>query len=158
MTTVDWNSIKRMYSRETDPLNKLLLGLYTKFPPRKVTDYAKMVVAVTKMEANDASNNYYIIADRAFIFNVYKGSKTYGSQYWIINGHLANLIDKYIQTEGMKTGDKLIGLDQRALAWKVRRLTGKSIMCMRRLFLDTVKGVGHRDKSKILALMGANRL
>ena len=78
--------------------------VYSWFPPRRC-DYVYMYY--DKEYDNKDKNFYY---DGYFVFNKYKTCKKYGQQIIKLGDDLCDYINKYIEHNGIKMGDKLIKL------------------------------------------------
>lgn len=117
----DKNKVITDYSEDTiikninqldNLLEKVIYGLYTLLPPRRL-EYIN-VFLTTKSAKIDNNKNYIILTKRFpshFIFNNYKTSKTYGSQNIIIPPELGKIIYNYIKFYKLKSGDKFIDLN-----------------------------------------------
>ncbi len=118
VTDEDKQKIITDYSQDTiinnmdllsEDLEKVIYGLYTLLPPRRL-EYIN-VFLTTKSAKIDNNKNYIILTKRFpshFIFNNYKTSKTYGSQNIIIPPELGKIIYNYIKFYKLKSGDKFI--------------------------------------------------
>lgn len=80
--------------KDKDWQNACLLGCYTYIPPRRVGDYAGMLVVKTIAQTKDINFNYCLLRKTKpiFIFNRYKTDKTYGQQTADIPETLATVI------------------------------------------------------------------
>ena len=91
----------------------LLLALYLFFPPRRL-EYCEMVIKDHKPKELDMNLNYYINKRNGyFIFNNYKTSKKYKTQYFEVPSDLDMVIKQYIYYEGKEDDDYLIGVKGR---------------------------------------------
>jgi hypothetical protein len=96
--------------------DKLLYGLYTLTPSRRL-DYRTMIITnetdISKLnELNYLVLNKEGMKNKKFVFNDYKTSKTYGKQVFTIPTELDNIIDTYLKTKGLSSGDKFIPLNR----------------------------------------------
>jgi len=74
----------------------LVLGLYTKIPPRRNVDYIDMLI-VRKNTPQDATNNFLDVASKRFIFNKYKTAGSYKTQVIDIPDDLMKIITLYLK-------------------------------------------------------------
>jgi hypothetical protein len=83
-----------------DQYNKLfeclVLGLYTKIPPRRNVDYIDMLI-VRKNTPQDSTNNFLDVASKRFIFNKYKTAGSYKTQVIDIPDDLMKIITLYLK-------------------------------------------------------------
>ena len=78
----------------------IILALYLLQPPRRVQDYANMIIIDNDVPPRNENYNYLIIKNSSvsqFIFNKYKTSKTYGKQFINISEELKIILNKYIK-------------------------------------------------------------
>ena len=84
---------------------KLVLYLFTYFPPRRILNYHQMYYPTRTSEVmmeEDKEKNY-ITFDSKFIFNTYKSAKLYKQKTFDCPIEIYQLINKI----GYKNGDKL---------------------------------------------------
>ena len=74
----------------------LVLSLYTKIPPRRNVDYQDMLI-VRKNTTQDATNNFFDVANKRFIFNKYKTAGAYKTQTTDIPEDLMKIIMLYLK-------------------------------------------------------------
>lgn len=84
----------------------VLLCLYTMTPPRRNKDYAMMYCCLEEPETIDENKNYYVSADRLFIFNNYKTKSCYGQQRISVSDDLVEVLNEYIQLNKSSTQDE----------------------------------------------------
>ena len=95
--------------------DKLIYGLYTLFPSRRLDwRFVKLTYQIDKEKLEDPINNYLILSNpKRIIFNNYKTYKTYGQQDFNIDDkNLNNIIDEYILSNGLKNDNYLFHLDR----------------------------------------------
>ena len=82
-----------------DQYNKLfeclVLGLYTKIPPRRNVDYQSMLIL--NKTNNDTTNNFVDVANKKFVFNKYKTAGAYKKQETNIPDDLMKIIMLYLK-------------------------------------------------------------
>jgi hypothetical protein len=98
--------------------DKLIYGIYTLFPARRLEwRLTKITKETNKEKLKDPINNYLILSNpKRVIFNNYKTYKTYGQQdFKIDDKDLNDIIDEYIFNNGLKNDDYLfhLGRDKR---------------------------------------------
>ena len=74
----------------------LVLSLYTKIPPRRNMDYQDMLI-IRKNTTQDATNNFFDVANKRFIFNKYKTAGSYKTQTTDIPEDLMKIIMLYLK-------------------------------------------------------------
>ena len=74
----------------------LVLSLYTKIPPRRNMDYQDMLIT-RKNTTQDATNNFFDVANKRFIFNKYKTAGSYKTQTTDIPEDLMKIIMLYLK-------------------------------------------------------------
>ena len=95
-----------------DMREKLIFGLYTLQPCRRLEyRFMRITKETDKDKLDDDNDNYLVITPPfKFIFNNYKTNDKYGQQEIpVMDGELINLIKKYIAHYKLKVGDYLIG-------------------------------------------------
>ena len=95
-----------------DMREKLIFGLYTLQPCRRLEyRFMRITKETDKDKLDDDNDNYLVITPPfKFIFNNYKTNDKYGQQEIpVMDGELINLIKKYIAYYKLKVGDYLIG-------------------------------------------------
>ena len=102
-----WDDIIKMRDNipDTEIYEKLILYLYTYFPPRRIKDYHQMyyttVTSEEMIEENKEKN--YITFDSKCIFNTYKTAKLYKRKVFDCPTEIYQLINRM----GYKDGDRL---------------------------------------------------
>ena len=74
----------------------LVLGLYTKIPPRRNVDYQDMII-VKKNTTPDDTHNLLDVVNKKFIFNKYKTAGSYKKQELDIPDDLMKIITLYLK-------------------------------------------------------------
>ena len=115
---LDKTNILKNIQRFNNIEDKLIYGLYTLFPARRLEwRLTKITKETNKEKLKDPVNNYLILSNpKRIIFNNYKTYKTYGQQDFLISDKdLNNIIDEYIFKNGLKIDDYLfhLGRDRR---------------------------------------------
>ena len=134
-------------------LDLVLLGLYTKQPPRR-NDYRNMLILYNNEDYNELSNdlNYYNINTGEFIFNVYKTSNRYGTQRINIKDpDLKDILEYYIDLYNPKylLGNRIFKSDNyshklRNMSKKLfNKSTGSSLY--RKIFISSISKDIHID-------------
>jgi hypothetical protein len=103
---VDWEDVIAKRNELTDIRQKLVLGLYTYHPPRRLMDYEEMYYLDNNNVDSD-SHNYCVNCD-TFIFNKYKTFGKYGQQVIKITPELKSLLTRYVKECKIKSGDLLL--------------------------------------------------
>ncbi len=102
---IEWEDVIKIYNdlAKTDYeksyklyTNFVLLSIYVLFPVRRSMDYVKMKIGKPK---GKLFNYYY---EGKFYFNIYKTSKSMGSQVFDVPIKLAKILDDYITTYKIK--------------------------------------------------------
>jgi integrase len=97
------NDIDNNNGASIDALEQnLLLSLYTMIPPRRNADFYEMVIG----KAGEKNKNYYD-GDK-FILNVFKTSRSRGSEIIEVPDNLKKVVDNYIQLMRLKDGHYLL--------------------------------------------------
>ena len=106
-----WTNIKDLYKTQKG-LNKVFMALISLMPPRRTTDYAKIVLKPID-ETDDLKFNYLEIDDNGMptnlIYNNYKTSKHYGHQKFKVPDDLKMIIRDYIIESKLKYNYYLFG-------------------------------------------------
>ena len=98
----------------------ITIALYTMFPPRRLKDYASMIVIKNSI-CDDNINNFFVIDEFKFIFNNYKTYKTYGKQQFEISNELLHILNEYIDTYKL-INKKLLGHTENDLSEKIKNI------------------------------------
>jgi hypothetical protein len=75
-------------------LSYLVLSLYVLISPRRVRDYAEMLVVPEYKETMSKENNYLDVKNKKFVFNTYKTKGAYGQQVEDIPKDLFDILKK----------------------------------------------------------------
>jgi len=139
-------------------LDLILLGLYTKQPPRR-NEFRNMLILYNNEDYNDLDNNlnYYNINTNEFIFNVYKTLNRYGKQIINIkNPDLKDLLEYYIDLYNPKylLGNRILKSDNYShkLRSVSKKLFNKSIgsSLYRKIYVSNIpKGISIDDRLEI---------
>lgn len=112
---IDLNKKDILYNlnKLDDAEDRLIYGLYTLFPARRLEYRLFKLTAQTNLE-NLNYNNYLVISTnpKLFIFNDYKTAKTYGKQIFEVPEELDALINNYIKIKNLKGGENLFSLER----------------------------------------------
>jgi len=148
------------------PMKKLIYGLYTLIPPRRL-EYNKMVLSAISEKRNNETN--YIVLRKMepikFIFNDYKTSKSYGTVEIVIPERLRPIIRDYLKKNKKKRGDKFLDLNTNQFI-KLIKETFKEIygveITVRWLrmgyatYIDSLN-LSNNEKQELAIKMGHNR-
>ncbi len=105
---INWNEVLDIHKKmgETLPkkvstekeylkcLSYLVLSLYVLIAPRRVKDYAEMLVVPEYKETMSKENNYLDVKNKKFVFNTYKTKGAYGQQVEDIPKDLFDILKK----------------------------------------------------------------
>lgn len=112
---VTWEELQDMetlFSGKGDTRSLALYSLYTKIPPRRVTDYRLMKIG----KDTDSTNfNYLDLEKSNLVFNVYKTSGKYGQYISKIpkpegersSKDLETILKEYVKEQNLEDGDFL---------------------------------------------------
>ena len=103
---VTWEELQDMETLFKDKRSLALYSLYTKIPPRRVTDYRLMKIG----KDTDSTNfNYLDLEKSNLVFNVYKTSdrKGYGQYISKIPKDLETILKEYVKEHNLEDGDFL---------------------------------------------------
>jgi hypothetical protein len=141
---IDWRQIPKPQGGTIDDV---IIGLYTMFPPRRIIDYSNMIYSD---KVGEEEENYYVKGK--FIFRNYKTVGKYGEQTFEVSKELKNLIKKYVNENGIKSGDALLKYREGGLRFSKQALM-RRIM---KIFKTSVDGLRHsyityiyNDKNKL---------
>lgn len=107
--------------------DKLIYGLYTLLPPRRL-EYSNMIVTnQNNLDDLDKNFNYLIFNnnEKYFIFNNYKTYKLFGQQKILIPYVLVKLLNEYIVYNNIKSGDKLFNISTNTFGKKITQIFKK---------------------------------
>jgi len=139
-------------------LSYLVLSLYVDIPPRRNADFLEMSVykATAKDKVDDLpkDKNYLILSKGVptqFVFNVYKTSKTHGTQHQNIPSALAEIITYFLKRVGNKAKEyKFLPIEKvNAITRLLNGVFGKNVgsSMLRHIFLsDRYGGVLEEQK------------
>jgi hypothetical protein len=82
----------------------VVLSLYTDIPPRRNQDYADMFVVGKWNDKMDTNKNYLDLLGNQFVFNKYKTSKKYGTQFVQIPRELHEAITMLLKHHPLHKG------------------------------------------------------
>lgn len=117
--------------------NHLIISLYTYIPPRRLKDYVLLKIAKNENNMKDKEYNYYDISKKTLIFNNYKTQKQYNQQLINVPDELATIIDNYIDTRGLKSGELLLEYkDYHQLLYALKKLVGCGVDNIRHSFVN----------------------
>ena len=160
---------KKVMKDATQFLPYLVMSLYTDIPPRRNKDYLDMVVVKKWDDKMDATKNYLSVADKTFVFNVYKTSKKYGVQKMEIPKPLMDVITSYLkQFHGLHSRSKgysvpfLIDADKKpltsvnAITRILNKIFGRKIgsSALRHIYLSDKYGDTLQEQKADSAAMG----
>lgn len=135
-----WEDIIKARDDEKDKghdKNHLVLSLYTYVPPRRLKDYTYMKIANNSKDMKDVKYNYYNMKDKEFIFNVYKTAKTHKKQTENVPEELSEIINKYISSNKLKSGDLLLGFrDYHQIYYILNKIIGCGVDNIRHSFVN----------------------
>jgi hypothetical protein len=135
----------------------LVPNLYMKFPPRRNIDYTEM--KITTDYKGEVEHNYLVIGEEGdevamrFVFNRYKTSGNYHQQVFDVPDDLVALLKQYIEANGKKEGDFLLGkLRNDDITDMLNKAFGRGIstQMLRHMYLDKYNSP---EKRKIIEEM-----
>lgn len=147
---VNWNDVIKRYGEikatETD-INILLASLYVLLPPRRVLDYTQLKI-IDNARKLDPQFNYYVMAKKPyFLFSNYKTADKYGVQKVHVVKELKNIIDNYITTHNMKSGDRFFTTPVNHMSTRISKLftigdKKASVNILRHSYITQVENTG----------------
>ena len=166
ITDYDEESLYGNLDKLGTPIKKVIYGIYTLIPPRRL-EYNKMVLsAISEKRNNDT--NYLVLRNKEpikFIFNDYKTAKAYGEIHVPIPERLRPIIRDYLKKNKKKRGENFLDLNTNQFI-KLIKETFKDVygeeMTVRWLrmsyatYLDSLD-LSNNEKQKIAIKMGHNR-
>lgn len=107
-----WNELQDMETLFKDKRSLALYSLYTKIPPRRVTDYRLMKIG---KDTDPTNFNYLVLRTPSgldleksiLVFNVYKTSNKYGQYISKIPTDLETILLEYVKEHNLEDGDFL---------------------------------------------------
>lgn len=115
ITDYNMNTLLKNVDRLNDLRDKLIYALYTMIPPRRLEYTTVELTTESYRFKMNNDTNYLIMKKRipvSFVWNNYKTSNTYGKIEVDIPPELADILLDYIKVYNLKTGMKLIDLQQ----------------------------------------------
>ena len=109
-------NIKTTLKSISDPYQKAIYSIYCLQPPRRLEDFAAMLITTENdpQQLRNKNNNYIIIDHNnnpsQFIYNKYKTYKTFGQQVIDINKNLSDILKQYMKSYKLKENNYLFGL------------------------------------------------
>jgi len=163
-----WSRLKNLYKKKgIVGRDKLILGLYTIMPPRRIEDVSLLRLASSKKGLSE-NYNYVIMGKKPIIqYNKYKTSKTYGKVNLPIPRALQALLKRYISDEDLAPSDFLFSTKkgtpyrnfQQVVSGTFKKYTGKAISAdlLRHAFIsDFLKTKRSLQEKKLLAIAMAH--
>ena len=175
---IDKDKIITDYTEETllsniemlkKPIDKMIFGLYTLIPPRRL-EYYKVYIAtetdykIYKLNLNNDTN--YIIKSKGkftkFIWNDYKTATSYGKVEVVIPSTLEPIINNYVKINKLKSGDLLIPLSRNNFMRYISRIfkdiykSNISVRWLRVSYATHINklNISNNEKNKICIAMG----
>lgn len=95
---IDYKALVELQKKTDNPMMKVVLALYTMFPPRRL-DYTPMKIVAKKPK--DADTNYLQVnkSSMKFFFNEYKTASHYGQQVYAVPKALEKVLREWIKPE-----------------------------------------------------------
>lgn len=127
---IQWEKVLEI--RDSLPLGrmKLILALYTYIPTRRLRDFILMKYSIK--ENPDTEFNYYVSSKKFFVFNQYKTAKTFKTQKLRCPPTLQNVIEQYVEKEGIQDGDLLLGMNNYLqMYYQLKKTLGCSVDSLR---------------------------
>lgn len=129
---LDWTEVLEIYENlkliykksRRNHMNFVLLSCYVLLCPRRLKDYALMIVVDDNNNLN-IDYNYYVRNSGCFVFNNYKTKKIYKTQCIQLSDELCMVLNEYI--DKYKINGSLFNLTKKAILMKLTRLFVKAI-------------------------------
>lgn len=171
LNQISWEdvlSVRNKIENRSNTYNKLIIGLYTYIPPRRL-DYIYMYIASPDFKMDDENKNFYYKKDGIgyFIINKYKQHEQYKKSIKItLPDQLTKIIENYISDYKLLPKDKLLKINSPPnLSIKITQLFKEyfdsnkniSVDMLRHSFASYIKnqsGVTIEQQKKISLLMG----
>ncbi len=116
---VDWEDVVKKRDTTDNLAWKVVLGLYSYHPPRRIEDYHEMYWIAEDQEPVEADANY-CLGFESFEFNKYKTFHIYGQQVIRIQSELRELLKLWVTKMGIQSGARLLGtLDIRKTLYEI---------------------------------------
>jgi len=164
ITDYNDDTIMKNMDKLDTPLERIIYGLYTLLPPRRL-EFIQMYVTTNSARLDD-DKNYLVLTKRFpthFIFNNYKTSDTYGSQNITIPTPLRKIIHDYITSNKLKSGDRFLKMNYnqfikliKGVFKKVYDIDGITNRWLRISYATHISSlnISNNDKQNIVELMG----
>lgn len=133
-----YNKYKSTYSKSRNLSKRryfAVASLYILIVPRRALDYTMMKLVEKPEDIKNTENNYYVLSENKFIFNVYKTASTYNTQIVLIPDELKNILTKYISDNHIKFGD-LMFKDYSFIHRALKDVFGNSVNYLRHAEVD----------------------
>ena len=166
ITDYDEESLYRNVDKLGTPIKKVIYGIYTLIPPRRL-EYNKMVLSAISEKRNNETN-YIILRKKEpikFIFNDYKTAKSYGTVETIIPERLRPIIRDYLKKNKKKRGDKFLDLNDNQFIKLVKEtfkdvygveITVRWLRISYATYIDSLN-LSNNEKQELAIKMGHNR-
>lgn len=146
-----------------DVNDKMIYGLYTLLPPRRL-EYCNMHV-ISKNSKRDNTKNYLIIykgSPYQFVFNDYKTNKTYKEQIIDIPAELSVIIKNYLLANKIKSGMKFIDLNINEFSKLIKKVFNKiynkniTLNWLRKSYATYINSlnISNNDRTRLSEMMG----
>lgn len=129
----------------------VIKGIYTMFPPRRLSDYVYMIYIENEDEIGEY--NYYVSETKEFVFKRYKTSRKFGEQHFKVPSKLNKLIEIYIKENEVVKGDNLLKYNgnknkfsDSTLKRKLNKIFGTSVDGIRHSYITNL----YKDGKKLL--------
>lgn len=166
ITDYDEESLYGNLDKLGTPLKKVIYGIYTLVPPRRL-EYNKMVLSAISEKRNNETN-YLVLRNKEpikFIFNDYKTAKSYGTVESIIPERLRPIIRDYLKKNKKKRGDKFLDLNDNNFIKLVKEtfneiygqeITVRWLRISYATYIDSLN-LSNNEKQELAIKMGHNR-
>lgn len=155
-----YNKFKKLKWEQIIPpsghsLDDLIKGLYTFFPPRRISDYAYMIYHTVEPLHLNPNYNYYILDSNIFIFQNYKTVVKFGIQRFVVPDNLYKLIQNYVSATCINNGEPLLKFrkgsnifSEQSLMKRIMKIFGTSIDGLRHSFISYI----YHNKNQLLLM------
>jgi len=166
ITNYDEETLYGNLNKLGTPIKKLIYGLYTLIPPRRL-EYNKMVLSAISEKRNNETN-YIILRNKEpikFIFNDYKTSKSYGTVEIVIPEKFRPIIRDYLKKNKKKRGDKFLDLNTNQFIKLIKEtfkeiygeeITVRWLRISYATYIDSLN-LSNNEKQELAVKMGHNR-
>ena len=161
ITDYDMNTLLENVDKLNDLRDKLIYALYTMIPPRRL-EYTSIELTTESYRFKMSNEKNYLVMKKKkpvyFVWNKYKTSNTYGKIEVDIPPELADIILDYIKVYNLKTGMKLIDLQQsnfiriiETIFKKVYDVAGIGVRWLRISYSTHINGmnISNNEKQKL---------